>query len=67
VLAGKPVIKGTRLSVALILDLLGQGWSQQTVLANYPQLKPEHVQAALAFAAEHLREDDYIAKGKAAR
>jgi uncharacterized protein (DUF433 family) len=65
VLAGKPAIKGTRLSVALLLDLMGQGWSEQKLLTNYPQLQVDDIRAALAFAAEHLQEDDYIVKGKA--
>lgn len=38
VLAGKPVVKGTRIAVEFIIDLLGQGWSEQEVLRNYPGL-----------------------------
>lgn len=53
VLAGKPVIKGTRLSVALLLDLIGRGWSEEKLLASYPQLRIEDIRAALAFAREH--------------
>jgi uncharacterized protein (DUF433 family) len=45
ILAGKPVIKGTRLSVVFLPDLLGAGWTEQQVLENYPSLKPEHLQA----------------------
>jgi uncharacterized protein (DUF433 family) len=40
-LVGKPVVKGTRLSVDFILGLLGEGWSEDQVLQNYPALTPE--------------------------
>ena len=39
VLAGKPVVKGTRLSVEFILGLLAQGWDEKKILENYPQLR----------------------------
>lgn len=45
VLAGKPVIKGTRLAVEFILDLLAGGWSEAEVLQNYPKLTHEDIQA----------------------
>jgi uncharacterized protein (DUF433 family) len=47
VLAGKPVIKGTRLSVEFILSLLANGWSVEQVLDEYPQLKREDIIAVL--------------------
>lgn len=52
VLAGKPVIKGTRMSVELILDRLANRWSMEDILASYPHLTREDVLAAIAFAAE---------------
>lgn len=52
VLAGKPVIKGTRISVELILDRLANGWSMEDILSSYPHLMREDVLAAIAFAAE---------------
>lgn len=52
VLVGKPVIKGTRISVELILDLLANGWSMEDILSSYPHLMREDVLAAIAFAAE---------------
>ncbi|MBI5485902.1 MAG: DUF433 domain-containing protein [Deltaproteobacteria bacterium] len=55
VLAGKPVVKGTRLGVEFIIDLLAQGWSVEGVLRNYPGLVREDVQACLAYAGEVLR------------
>lgn len=45
VLLGKPVIKGTRLSVEFLLGLLNQGWSDAEILENYPSLTPEAIYA----------------------
>ncbi len=53
---GKPCIKGTRIWVSLILDFLATGESEASILANYPQLKPEDIRAALAYAADIARE-----------
>jgi len=50
VLTGKPVIKGTRLAVSFITDLLARGWSEQTILDNYPGLSREDIRACLAYA-----------------
>jgi uncharacterized protein (DUF433 family) len=52
VLQGKPVVKGTRLSVSFILQLFAVGWSVEQVLENYPTLTPEALRAVFAFAAE---------------
>lgn len=57
VLVGKPVIKGTRISVELVIDLLGRGYTPQQVLAQYPHLTAEDVQACLAYASEVLRSE----------
>jgi uncharacterized protein (DUF433 family) len=53
---GKPCIKGTRIWVSLILDFLASGESEAQILAAYPQLQPEDIRAALAYAAEVARE-----------
>lgn len=66
ILVGKPTIKGTRISVELILGWLGAGWTQEMLLENYPNLCAEDIQAALAFAAEMMRDERYIAASKAA-
>jgi len=56
VLGGKPVVRGTRLSVEFLLGLFAQGWTQDEVLENYPSLTPEALRAAFAYAADHLRQ-----------
>lgn len=53
---GKPCIKGTRIWVSLILDFLASGESDAQILAAYPQLQPEDIRAAIAYAAEVTRE-----------
>jgi uncharacterized protein (DUF433 family) len=49
ILVGKPIIKGTRLAVELIIDLLAQGWTNDEILRNYPGITLEDIQACLAF------------------
>ena len=49
ILAGKPVVKGTRLSVEFILGLLAEGWEEKKILENYPQLSAMDLQAIFAF------------------
>jgi uncharacterized protein (DUF433 family) len=57
ILLGKPVIKGTRISVEFVLGLFSEGWTQQQVLENYPTLNADSLQAVFAFAAGCLKED----------
>jgi uncharacterized protein (DUF433 family) len=54
VLGGKPVIAGTRISVQLILEKLGDGWTIDQLLDDYPQLSREQIAAALAYAAQSM-------------
>ena len=54
VLVGKPVIKGTRLSVEFIVGLLAQGWNEAEVLRNYPDITADDIKACLAYAHEVL-------------
>ena len=56
VLTGKPIIKGTRISVELVLDNFASGWDYRHVLEAYPHLTRDQVQAALSFAAEVITE-----------
>jgi uncharacterized protein (DUF433 family) len=52
ILVGKPVVKGTRLGVTFLLQLLAGGWTEEQVLMSYPTLTPESLRAVFAFAAE---------------
>ena len=60
ILVGKPTIKGTRISVELVLGWLGAGWSIDQVLENYPHIAREDVLAALSYASEYMREERFI-------
>jgi uncharacterized protein (DUF433 family) len=57
ILAGKPIIKGTRISVEHILDLLANGWTTETILENYPQLKKQDIPAVLRYATQMMKEE----------
>ena len=57
VLVGKPVIRGTRLAVEFIVELLANGWSERQILDNYPGVASEDVTACLHYAAETLKSE----------
>lgn len=54
ILVGKPVIKGTRISVELIVGFLADGWTEQEILDNYPHITREDILACLDYAREVL-------------
>ena len=58
VMVGKPCIKGTRITVELILRKLGSGWSIDDVIDSYPHITREGVLAAIAYAADHLEKPE---------
>jgi uncharacterized protein (DUF433 family) len=60
IMVGKPVIRGTRLTVELILRKLGAGLSEEQILEDYPRLTREDIRAALAFAADYVHNDDVV-------
>jgi uncharacterized protein (DUF433 family) len=60
VMMGKPVFKGTRLTVEHVLKELGTGMSPQELLDNYPTLRPEHIRAAMLYAAAVVTMDESI-------
>jgi uncharacterized protein (DUF433 family) len=57
ILSGKPVVKGTRLSVDFLLELLAAGWSGEQLLESYPNLSRDSLRAVFAFAAESARDE----------
>lgn len=57
VLIGKPVIKGTRIAVEFLLQLLAEGWTEEQILENYPTLTRESLQAVFAFTAECIHDE----------
>ena len=57
ILVGKPVIRGTRLAVEWIVDLLAQGWSEAQVLEQYPGVTRDDILACLAYASDLLRSE----------
>jgi uncharacterized protein (DUF433 family) len=52
VMVGKPVIRGTRITVELVIGLLAQGWTEQEILAAYPHLTRDDILACLSYAQE---------------
>jgi uncharacterized protein (DUF433 family) len=57
ILSGKPVIKGTRISVEFVLRLLATGWTEAQILDNYEGISPEALRSIFAYAAEGLTEE----------
>ena len=54
ILLGKPIIRGTRLSVEFLIGLMAEGWAEADILANYPGLTHDDVVACLAYARDVL-------------
>jgi uncharacterized protein (DUF433 family) len=57
VLVGKPVVKGTRMAVEFIIDLMARGWTTEQILEEYDHLTAEDIQACLAYASEILKSE----------
>lgn len=60
VMAGKPVIKGTRIPVYLILDLLAAGKKPEDIIAEYPNLNEADIAAAVEYASDILKREEII-------
>ncbi len=60
VMAGKPVIRGTRVPVELVLRKLGAGMPAEEILADHPNLTLDDVRAAQAFAADYLADEEIV-------
>lgn len=63
ILFGKPVIKGTRISVELILRKIGEGMTDEQILQHHPHLTVDDIHAAAAYAADQLAADEIVAAG----
>jgi uncharacterized protein (DUF433 family) len=55
ILVGKPVIRGTRIAVEFVIELLSEGWTVSQILENYPHLKAEDIQACLAYVCGMMK------------
>ena len=60
IMLGKPTIKGTRITVELILRKLGEGVTEQELIEAYPHLVPEDIRAAQRFAADYLADEEIV-------
>jgi len=54
ILVGKPVVKGTRIAVEFVVELLANGWTTEQVLQNYPTLTADDIRACLGYASDVL-------------
>jgi uncharacterized protein (DUF433 family) len=57
VLVGKPVVRGTRIAVEFVVELLAEGWTEQQIIENYPGLTHDDVLACLRYASEVLKSE----------
>lgn len=64
-LFGKPRIRGTRIGVEFILDLMASGWDEAKILENYPHLTQEDLQAVFAFVRDCLKDEIFIMRAAA--
>ncbi len=62
ILVGKPIIRGTRVSVELVVELLGRGYTPQQIVEQYDHITAEDIQACLAYAGEILKEERVYAR-----
>jgi uncharacterized protein (DUF433 family) len=60
IMGGKPVIRGTRISVELLLRKLGAGLAETDILAEHPRLSPDDLRAAQSFAADYLADEETV-------
>lgn len=60
-LGGRPVVKGSRIPVEMVVEMLAEGWLEERILAEYPTLAVEDVRACLRYAAAVIREERLLA------
>ncbi len=63
VLVGKPVVKGTRMAVEFVIDLLAEGWTEAEILEEYPHLTSDDIRACLGYASALLHSEKVYAVG----
>jgi uncharacterized protein (DUF433 family) len=66
ILLGKPVIKGTRISIELILELLSGGWTEDMIYESYPKLQQVHLQAVFSYLKECMQHELFFPLPKSA-
>jgi uncharacterized protein (DUF433 family) len=66
ILLGKPTIKGTRLSVELILELLSTGWTEQMLFDSYPNLRETQLQAVFAYLKDCIQNELFFSLNQSA-
>lgn len=66
VLLGKPTIKGTRISIELILELLAMGWTEKQILESYPHLTEQNLKAVFAYLKECIQHELFFPLPKSA-
>ena len=66
ILLGKPVIRGTRISVELILELLANGWSEEMILDSYPQITQVHLHAVFSYLKDCIQQELFFPISKTA-
>ena len=60
IMGGKPVVRGTRITVELVLRKLGAGMTPEAIVADHPRLTLEDVRAAQAFTADYLADEELV-------
>jgi uncharacterized protein (DUF433 family) len=60
ILLGKPSIKGTRISVELVLELFSTGWTEKQILDSYPSVSPESLRAVFSYHKDCIQQEFYF-------
>ena len=60
ILVGKPIIKGTRISIELILELFSAGWTENQILESYPSISANSLRAAFLYLKDCLQQELYF-------
>lgn len=66
ILLGKPTVKGTRISIELILELLSNGWTEDMIFKSYPQLTQAHLQAIFSYLKDCVQQELFFPLSKTA-